>query len=74
MDDRVSDNDVIYYSEDFPSDAESISLKESVPTPTSDTNLCFKDDKIFSLSSCIGIFVSRISPPPLTMKSSYLDA
>ena len=47
VDDRASDNsDVIYYSDHSLSDAESISLKGSVPTPTSDISWCFEDDII----------------------------
>ena len=38
VDDRASDNDIIYYFEDTLSDAESISLEISVPTPTGDTS------------------------------------
>ena len=45
VDDGASENsDVIYCCEDSPSDAESISLKESVPTPTGDSSWCFEDD------------------------------
>ena len=45
VDDGASENsDVIYYSEDSPSDAESISLKESVPT--GDSIWCFEYDII----------------------------
>ena len=51
VDDRASDNsDVIYYSEDSSSDAESISLKESAPTPTGDR--CFEDDIISGICVC----------------------
>ena len=53
MDDRASDNnDVISYSEDTLSDAESISLEKSVPTPTSDTSWCFEDDIISGICLC----------------------
>ena len=51
--DRASHNgDVIYYSENSPSDTESISLKGSVPTPTGDTSWCFEDD-IISGNICV---------------------
>jgi hypothetical protein len=52
VDDTASDNDVIYYSKDWPSDTESISLKESAPTPTGDTSLCFEDDIISGICVC----------------------
>ena len=52
MYDGASENsDVIYYSEDSLSDAESISLKESVPTPTDDSSWCFEDDIISGIST-----------------------
>ena len=51
VDDRASDNsDVIYYSEDSLSDAESISLKERAPTPTG--YRCFEDDIISGIYVC----------------------
>ena len=47
VDDRAPDNnDVISYSEDTLSDADSISLEKSVPTPTGYTSWCFEDDVI----------------------------
>ena len=53
VDDRASvNNDVIHYSEDSLSDTESVSLKGSVPTPTSDTSWCFEDD-IVSGNICV---------------------
>ena len=55
VDDRASENsDVIYYSEDSLSDAESISLKESVPTPTGDSSWCFEDDIISGIICLCG--------------------
>ena len=45
-------NDVISYSEDTLSDAESISLEKSVPTPTIDTSWCFEDDVISDICVC----------------------
>ena len=50
---RASDNnDVISYSEDTLSDAESISLEKSVPTPTGDTSWCFEDDVLSGICVC----------------------
>ena len=47
--DRASENsDVIYYSEDFPSDA------ESVLTPTGDSSWCFEDDIISGIICLCG--------------------
>ena len=44
-----------YYSEDSLSDAESISLKESVPTPTGDSSWCFEDDIISGIICLCGV-------------------
>ena len=53
VDDGASHNgDVIYYSEDSPSDTESISLKGSVPTQTGDTGWCFEDDISGNICVC----------------------
>ena len=55
VDDRASeDGDVIYYSEDSQSDAESIALKENVPTPTGDSSWCFEDDIISGIICVCG--------------------
>ena len=50
VDDRASDN--YDYSEDTLSDAESISLENSVPAPTSDTSWCFEDDVKSGICVC----------------------
>ena len=55
VDDRASeDGDVIYYSEDSRSDAESIALNEGMPTPTGDSSWCFEDDIISGIICLCG--------------------
>ena len=58
IDDRSSiDGDVIYYSEDSQSDAESMGLKENVLTSTStgSTSWCFEDDIISGIVCLCGV-------------------
>ena len=63
VDDRASENsDVIYYSEDSPSDAESIPLKESVRTPTGGGGWCFEDD----IMSCLWELVAVVGVLKMT--------
>ena len=53
VDDGASENrDVIYYSEDSASHAESISLKESMPTSTGDSSWCFEKDRTGMICLC----------------------
>ena len=73
-DDGGSDNsDVIYYSEDSLSDAESISLKGSVPTPIGDTSWCFEDDIISgNICMCGALGRAHKKDCPLNSRNRYV--
>ena len=67
---RTIMNDIIYYSEDSLSDAESISLNKSVPTPTGDTSWCFEDGIISGICMCGALLTSAQEGLPLKLKKS----
>ena len=70
VDDRAFDsNDVIYYSEDSPSDAES---KEGAPTPTGDTSWCFEDDIISGICVCGALGRAHKRDCPSNSRNRYV--
>ena len=73
MDDRASDNnDVISYSEDTLSDAESISFEKSVPTPTGNTSWCFEDDVISGICVCAALGQAHKRDCPSNSRNCYV--
>ncbi|MCG8623744.1 MAG: hypothetical protein MJE68_17340, partial [Proteobacteria bacterium] len=64
-------NDIIYYSEDSLSDAESFSLKKSVPTPTGDSSWCFDDDIISGICVCGALGLPHKRDCPSKTRNGY---